>query len=125
MKINKFKSNNNFLLISQFHKPKLNTKLYNFYSKLLKFINLYFSNSNKKIHILLKRKDHTQKEEIEFYKKIFQSNCIFQKSDNWKKSYQILDKFENILFMHSTLGYESIARKKKVAIFSPTKISIT
>ena len=125
VKINKFKSNNNFLLISQFHKPKLNTKLYNFYSKLLKFINLYFSNSNKKIHILLKRKDHTQKEEIEFYKKIFQSNCIFQKSDNWKKSYQILDKFENILFMHSTLGYESIARKKKVAIFSPTKISIT
>ena len=27
--------------------------------------------------------------------------------------------------MHSTLGYESIARKKKVAIFSPKKITIT
>lgn len=124
IKINKFNSNDNFLLISQFFKPETNIKLYNFYLKLLKFINLYFLKSNKKIHILLKRKDHTQKEEIEFYKKIFKSNCIFQKSNNWKESYQILDKFENILFMHSTLGYESIARKKKVAIFSPSKVSI-
>ena len=124
VKINKLNSNDNFLLISQFFKPEKNIKLYNFYLKLLKFINLYFLKSNKKIHILLKRKDHTQKEEIEFYKKIFKSNCIFQKSNNWKESYQILDKFENILFMHSTLGYESIARKKKVAIFSPSKVSI-
>jgi surface carbohydrate biosynthesis protein len=124
VKINKSNSNDNFLLISQFDKPESNIKLYNFYLKLLKFINLYFLKSNKKINILLRCKDHTQKEEIAFYKKIFQSNCIFQKSNDWKKSYQILDKFENILFMHSTLGYESIARKKKVAIFTPSRISI-
>lgn len=125
VKINKSKSDGKFLLISQFDKPESNIRLYYFYLNLLKLINLYFLKSNKKLHILLKRKDHTQTEEIEFYKKIFKSNCIFQKSNNWKKSYKIIDKFENILFMHSTLGYESIARKKKVAIFSPKKITIT
>ena len=46
-------------------------------------------------------------------------NCIFHKVDDWKKSYKILDKYQNIIFMRSTMGYESIARKKKVAIFSP------
>ena len=36
-----------------------------------------------------------------------------------EKKYEILDKFENIIFTLSTMGYEAIARKKKVAIFSP------
>ena len=84
---------------------------------------MYFSNSNKKLHILIRNKDSLkQNEEIKFFKKIFQSNCLFQKPLTWKKSYEILDKFENIIFMHSTLGYEAISRKKKVAIFSPKKI---
>jgi len=46
----------------------------------------------------------------------------FQANSNWKKSYETIDKFENIIFMHSALGYEAIARKKKVAIFSPKKV---
>lgn len=113
VKINKYRPNGKFLLISQFDKPESNIKLYNFYIKLLKYISSYFLRHNLKIYILLKRKDHSQKEEIKFYNKFFNSNCIFQKSNYWKKSYKILDKFENIIFMHSTLGYEAIARKKK------------
>ena len=61
---------------------------------------------------------------MEFYNKFFKSNCVFHKIFDWKKSYQTVDKFENIIFMQSTLGYEAIARKKKVAIFSPSRMSI-
>lgn len=121
IKINKPKKNDNFLLISEFDQPKLqrHIKAKKLYEKLLPLINLYFYNSNKKIHILLRRKDHRVIEEIKFYKKIFQSNCVFQRADHWKKSYKILDKYKHIIFMRSSMGYESIARSKKVAILSP------
>ena len=48
---------------------------------------------------------------------------VFLKPSHWKKTYETIDRFENIIFMNSTLGYESISRKKKVAIFSPKKIN--
>ena len=120
IKINKSKKSNNFLLISEFDEASDN--IMNFHKKLLDLINLYFLNSNKKIHILLRRRDHRVITEIKFFKKIFQSNCVFQKSNYWKKSYKILDKYKNIIFVRSALGYESIARKNKVAIFAPKKI---
>ena len=85
---------------------------------LLNQLATYFIKSNKKINILLKSKDIlNQKKEIEFYKFFFKSNCIFKKCNTWQKTYQTLDKFENIIFTNSTLGYEAIARKKKVAVF--------
>ena len=120
IKINKAKKNNNFLLISEFDQATDN--IMNFHEKLLNLINLYLLNSNKKIHILLRRYDHRVIDEINFYKKIFKSNCILHKTNYWKNTYKILDKFQNIIFARSALGYESIARKKKVAIFPPKKI---
>lgn len=120
-KINKKKINNDFLFISQFsNSNKINRKIE---IKLVNFFKLYFDKSDKKLNILL-RNIHSakdKKDEIEFYNKILKSKCIFPKTNNWKKSYKILDKFENIIFMYSTLGFEAIARKKKVAIFSPIK----
>ena len=120
--VNKTKNNNNFLLISEFEKStKVKLK---FKTKLLNFIYLYISENKKKIYILLKSKHPLkQKEEIGFYKKFFRSQCIFLKSLKWEQSYETIDKFENVIFMYSTLGYEAIARKKKVAIFSPDKIN--
>ena len=119
VKLSKTQIYNEFLFISQFiqnHEKK------NFQIKLLSLINLYLSRRKKKLHILLRGKNYLkQKEEIEFYEKIFKSNCIFHKTSKWKNSYKILDKFENIIFMFSTFGYEAIARKKKVAIFSPKR----
>ncbi len=117
IKINKSKKNDNFLLISEFDQSQINAM--KLYDKLLPLVNSYFYNSNKKIHILLRRRDHRVIDEIKYYKKIFKFNCIFHKSNYWKKSYRILDKYQNIIFMRSTMGYESIARKKKVAMFSP------
>lgn len=122
IKINKTKFYKQFLFISQFQDSG-EKNFIQFQKKLLKLINLYMINSKKKIHIILRSKDClNQNREIEFYKKIFQNNCNFYKSSNWKKNYELLDKFENIIFIYSTLGYEAISRKKKVAIFSPRKI---
>ncbi len=115
-------SNKNFLLISEYDKNGRDKKVIRSFCKLLELLNIYFLRSNKKIHILLRRKNSTQKEEMEFYNKFFKSNCVFHKIFDWKKSYQTVDKFENIIFMQSTLGYEAIARKKKVACF-PTRLS--
>ena len=122
VKIKQTKFHKKFLFISQTFDDK---KELNFHIKLLKFINLYLSNSNKKLHILLRRSKDSpiQKLEIDFYKKIFKSNCVFYQSTDWKKKYQIMDKFENIVFTLTTMGYEAIARKKKVAIFAPTKFN--
>jgi surface carbohydrate biosynthesis protein len=119
VKINKSKKSDNFLLISEWNRAEDQIKQMHLYNKLMPLVNLYFYNSNKKIHILLRRTDHGVKDEINYYKKFFQSNCVFHRVDYWKKRYKLLDKYQNIIFMRSTMGYESIARKKKVAIFSP------
>ena len=111
-----------FLIISQIHVDEL---MFNFHKKLLSFINIYLKKSSKKIYILLRRSENHPKESEEknFYKNIFEDNCVFYQSSNWKKKYEIIDKFENIIFTWSTMGYEAIARRKKVAVFSPSKIN--
>ena len=121
VKVEKTKFHNQFLLISQNFIIKEDVI---FHNKLLNFINLYLSNSNKKLHVLLRRAKNnpSQQDEVNYYKKIFKSNCVLHQTDNndqWKKKYRIIDKFENIIFTLSTMGYEAMARKKKVAIFVP------
>ena len=83
----------------------------------MELIATYFNNSNKKLNILIKQKNNIgAKSEMDFFKNFFNSNCIFHQSNTWDKSYKILDKFENIISTNSTLGYEAISRKKKVAL---------
>jgi hypothetical protein len=117
IKIGKTKYKKEFLYISQTVNNKNNKNL-------LKFINLYLNKKRKKLHILLRRsKNHPhQSVEIQIYKKIFKSNCIFLENTNWKKKYKILDKFENIVFTWSTMGYEAISRKKKIIAFVPGRV---
>ena len=117
VRINKNKIYKEFLYISQTWERKRDL---NFHAKLLKFINRYCCNTNKKIHILLRGGTELQlQEEINYYKNIFKSNCVIHQIDQWKKKYEYMDKFENIIFTLSTMGYEAIARKNKVAIFTP------
>ncbi len=130
VKVKKSKFKNEFLYISQVHdsykiKGGIDYEHLTYRTKLLKLINLYLSHSNKKIHILLRRSNDSsrQKIEIEFYKNIFKSNCVFHQNTNWKRKYEIMDNFENIIFSFSTMGYEAISRKKKIAIFVPNKIN--
>ncbi len=119
VKINRTKYRNTFLFLSQYKKYLFQE---NYILDFFESVSLYFSKSKKKINILLKSKDSSgQNDEIEFYKKFFKSNCIFHKCTSWNESYKTVDKFENIIFMDTTLGSEAISRKKKVAIFSRKK----
>ena len=43
------------------------------------------------------------------------------KRNNLRAAYDLVDKHDLIIFIDSTLGYESIARKKKIASFSCRK----
>jgi hypothetical protein len=113
VKINKTKYKNSYLFISR---KEISLKL-------LKLIALYFIDSNQKLNILLKSNNHLgQINEIKFYKNFFKSNCIFLKHTSFEEKYKTLDKFENIIFTNSTLGYEAISRKKKIAIFPTNKV---
>ena len=117
VKVNKTKFHGQFLFLSGLYRYEY-TK--NFNKKLLNFINLYLSNNDKKLHILLRDLSKSSlQEEMDFYKKIFSSNCVFHNSSRWKKKYEILDNFENIICTISGMGYEAIARKKKIAFFTP------
>lgn len=120
IKVNKTKYKNSFLFISQgMQSWHMRIGISN---KLHQFISYYFSNYNRKIHILLKNKtDLGRTKEIDFYKKFYDSNCVFLKSNSVQQSYKILDKYENIIFTNSTLGYESIGRKKKIVVFPVNK----
>jgi surface carbohydrate biosynthesis protein len=120
IKINKTKIKDDFLFISTFNINHLSNL--KFEKKLLNYINLYLNKYNKKIHILPRHKlssPFKHQEEINFFKNFFQSKCTFPTSSDLKRPYVIVDKFEKIIFMYSTLGFEAISRKKKVAIFSP------
>jgi surface carbohydrate biosynthesis protein len=91
VQVNNTKNNNNFLLISEIQFRKNGELILSFKKKLMFFINMYISKANKKIHILLKNKySPYQKKEINFYKKIFKTNCVFKKYLNCKQRYKTI-----------------------------------
>lgn len=117
--IDNSKINKDFLYISSYRKNS--KKRMQLEKKILGFITLYLDSIGKQLHILTRSKNLIDyKEEIKYFDKIIVNKCIFKKTTNWKQSYNIIDNYQNIIFMFSSLGYEAIARKKKVAIF-PTK----
>jgi surface carbohydrate biosynthesis protein len=82
--------------------------------------------SDKKIllNILPSSKDYSKLNcEIKYYKNILKNNNFnVIKNKTTHKSYVAIDKYENIIFIDSTLGCEAISRKKKVGIFSLRKV---
>lgn len=112
---------NEFLFLSQYRKNNFLEKV-NYEKKILQFLKKYFESNKSKMNILLTSKSkENQKYEISFYKNYFGSNCNFIKKEFWWDPYTVIDNYENIIFIDSTLGYEAISRKKKVAIFSLRK----
>ena len=120
VKINKTKFRKQFLYISQVHENSqhIDHGDRDHKVKLLNLINLYLIKNNKKIHILLRRskKNPRQSIEINFYKEIFKSNCVFYQSHLWKEKYKILDQFENIMFNINN-GLRGNCKKKKGCMF--------
>jgi surface carbohydrate biosynthesis protein len=124
VKISKFSNKNTILFISQFRKDDFNKK--NFFlteKKILPIINQFCKERGFKISILGCQRNY--QEEIKFFEKILnEKNFQYIKKKKFPHNYKILDFFQAIIFIDSTLGYESLSRKKKVAIFSNRKQKI-
>jgi surface carbohydrate biosynthesis protein len=124
VKISKLSNNNAILFISQFRKGDSSKK--NFFlteNKILPIIYKFCEERGIKFSILGCQKNY--QEEIKFFKRILkEKNFQYIKKKIYPHNYKILDFFQAIVFIDSTLGYESLARKKKVAIFSNRKNKI-
>jgi surface carbohydrate biosynthesis protein len=79
----------------------------------------YAKNNNKRLKIILKTEQNTLVSlEKAYFKNILGYEPDFQKKQGPYSSYGFLDSSEVVVTIESTLGYESIARGNKTAIFS-------
>jgi len=123
-KIKRYKKNS-LLFISQFDYKTIDTEDFYWESerKILPYIEEYSQKNDLELCILGRTKNI--KEKI-FYESILSNKFKFIFSSkfslsSYKKNYQKLDNYENIIFIDSTLGYESVTRNKKIIVFSGRK----
>ena len=134
-KVKKAKDKHNILFISQWHnKPKTKEPLFIDYkglpiywedffeaeASLLNFLGDWCFVNNKKL-VICGRENVEDSSEYEFYiDKLSNSKCIWEfiPSKDHQSSYKLLDSSQIVVSIDSTLGYESISRGNKTAIFS-------
>jgi len=86
--------------------------------KILNFLDKWCAKNNKKLRIC-GREQHDYVSEKQFYAEQLTS-CVWEyipRVDNFS-SYRLVDNAEIVVFVDSTVGYESIGRGKKTAAFS-------
>tara|TARA_B100001121_G_C18698515_1_gene626153 strand:- start:1836 stop:2969 length:1134 start_codon:yes stop_codon:yes gene_type:complete len=129
---------NEILFISQF-KNYLSDKEYNKHEKnLLILLKNFCDKKNINYKIIIRKQYSNSNDEESIYKdskKIFKSNFNFidyknilitnvKKKDTSKKittTYDIIDQYENILIIDSSMGFEILSRKKKLIAFPLNK----
>ncbi|MDB9983194.1 hypothetical protein OAD54_00430, partial [Candidatus Pelagibacter sp.] len=79
----------------------------------------YCKIKNKKLSILISARDKNKiKKEKNFYKKnLKEQSYKFISSTTKHYGYKVINKFDKIIFINSTLGFECLARKKKCIFF--------
>jgi surface carbohydrate biosynthesis protein len=86
--------------------------------KVLEFLDKWCAENNKRLQICGRGKDNDGTEKDFYVDRL--KNCEWEyipRTDNYN-SYKLIDDAEIVVFIDSTLGYESIARGKKTACFS-------
>jgi surface carbohydrate biosynthesis protein len=117
-KVKKLKKD--LLFISQYSpvtdSVKEHSIFYSLEKKLLPIVEEYCFKNKLNLIIMLRnnKKASNYNNEVSFYKS-FLNNKL--KDVKEKNSYSLLDKYENILSIDSTLGYEALVRNKKVFFF--------
>lgn len=123
IKLGKSSEKKNILFISQFKSKNLfKNDDYNVESKIIKIINIFCE--KKKIKLFLATasiKDHIEEKNFLLSKLPKKHNVCEIKKKNRYQNYSLINKFETVVFVDSTLGYEAIARKKKVIPISCRK----
>ena len=124
VKIGETKNKKTLLFISQFRNElPSNNNCFNIEKKLLPEIKLYCEKEKINFYILGAHKINADVEKKYFTKIIGFNNWKFLAARKNLDNYRVIDKFENIVFIDSTLGYEAIGRKKKVANFSSRRLT--
>lgn len=114
---------NSLLFLSQYREHQIQGDFFLVEKKLLKFLCAFCERNNLNLSILGSSKNF-QKEKNYYESFLNFRKFNFQKKLEYPMNYKLIDKFDTIVFVDSTLGYESISRKKKVAIFSSRRISL-
>lgn len=80
----------------------------------------YAEKKNKKLAIIPRNRKHDdlRMQEEEYFRRLLGKECVFLEPQGLHPSYQALDAADVVVAVDSTLGYESIARGNKTAIFS-------
>ncbi|MDD4975464.1 MAG: hypothetical protein PHY93_13980 [Bacteriovorax sp.] len=87
---------------------------------IFKTLNEYAKSKNKRIMIISRHPSTTpkRKEEADYFAKLLNRSPEFLEPAGLNSSYQAIDTAEVVVAIDSTLGYESLARGNKTAIFS-------
>jgi len=80
----------------------------------------YAEKKNKQLVIIPRngKHDNLRAQEEDYFRRLLGKECVFLEPQGLYPSYQALDAADVVVAVDSTLGYESIARGKKTAIFS-------
>ena len=118
-KISNLKKNN--LVYISLYRPPERRKIYSTEEKLLQIIKKYCTEKKLKLVILCKFFKNTRKGKLEnaYYKNFFNKNTKIILNYPKRNTFKILDQSKLIVNTGSTLGFEALARKKRVALCHP------
>ena len=86
---------------------------------ILNFLNNYCIKNNKRLLIFLRNtKSDLVKKEINYYNLILNFKVKFLKKQNITHGYKLISQFDYFVTIDSTMGYECLARGKRVAFFN-------
>lgn len=87
---------------------------------IIKFLENYVRTKHKRLAIILRNYEQSdaRAEEEAYFREKLGNDCVFQEPFGRYPSYNALDAAEVVVAIDTTLGYESIARGNKTAIFS-------
>jgi len=123
IKIKKSTEKKNILFISQF-RPRnlLKNEDYNVESKIIKIINIFCEKKKIKLFLATASIQNYIEEKFFLLSKLPKKHNVHEiKKKSRFQNYSLINKFETVIFVDSTLGYEAIARRRKIIAISCRK----
>ena len=118
--ISQFESKENFSFKNYLGKPILWEEYYSAEKKVLKIIQKFVKDNNLSLNICARFRLNNSAEK-KFYNNILKKDFLFSVPSKYNNQYDICDKSKLVVFIDSTLGYESISRGNKTLGFSIRK----
>ncbi len=115
--ISQFESKENFSFKNYLGKPILWKEYYSAEKKVLKIIKKFVKDNNLSLNICARFRLNNSAEK-KFYNNILKKDFLFSVPNKYNNQYDICDKSKLVVFIDSTLGYESISRGNKTLGFS-------